>query len=175
MMDLILMLLLIFGILRGLKRGLIVQVFHFVSFFIAFMVASQFYKGFGSFLEMYIPYPPLRGDTWAFFETTFNLEAAYYYMIAFVLLFFATKVVLSIITAMLDFVAELPLLNMVNKGLGAVFGFLEQYLVLFIIVFVLSLMPVEQIQSLISDSNIARFMIEQTPVFSDRIMSLLFR
>ncbi|MGM0523687.1 MAG: CvpA family protein [Bacillota bacterium] len=174
MMDLILMLLLIFGILRGMKRGLIVQVFHFISFFIAFLVASRFYKAFGDMLEMYIPYPRLEGDTWAFFETTFNFEAAYYYMIAFVVLFFATKIILSIITAMLDFVAELPLLNFVNKGLGAVFGFFEQYLVLFIIVFVLSLLPVEQIQAIIAESNVARFMIEQTPIFSNRIMTLWF-
>ncbi|GEM00627.1 Uncharacterized membrane protein, required for colicin V production [Halolactibacillus halophilus] len=174
MMDLILLLLLIFGILRGMKRGLIVQVFHFVSFFIAFIVASRFYKAFGNMLEMYIPYPPLEGETWAFFEATFNLEAAYYYMIAFVVLFFVTKIILSIITAMLDFVAELPLLNVANKGLGAVFGFFEQYLVLFIFVFVLSLLPVEQIQAMIAESNVARFMIEQTPIFSNRIMTLWF-
>lgn len=174
MIDLILLLLLIFGILRGIKRGLIVQAFHFVSFLIAFFVASRFYESFAGMLEMYIPYPPLDGETWAFFEATFNLETAYYSMIAFVVLFFITKIILSIITAMLDFVAELPLLNLVNKGLGALFGFFEQYLVLFIIVFVISLLPVAQIQSLIADSNIARFMIEQTPIFSNRIMSLWF-
>lgn len=174
MIDVILMLLLILGILRGLKRGLVVQVFHLVSFFVAFFIAGRFYSELAEVLEMWIPFPPLNRENWAFFSEVFSLENAYYNMIAFAVLFFGTKIIFSIITSMLDFVAELPILSFVNGGLGAVFGFIEQYLVLFIFVFVLSMLPIEYIQQLLEQSSVAQFMIEQTPVYSSRIMSLWF-
>ncbi|PXW90065.1 putative membrane protein required for colicin V production [Streptohalobacillus salinus] len=174
MVDIILLLLLVLGVLRGLKRGLVLQVFHFISFFVAFFIATSFYQEIAGMLEMWIPYPPLDAEKWAFFGEAFDLESAYYNMIAFVVLFFGVKIILSIIGSMLDFVAELPLLSVINSTLGAVFGFLEMYLVLFIFIFVLSLVPIEQIQSLIDQSGVAQFMIEKTPLFSNRIMNLWF-
>lgn len=174
MLDLILLGLLVLGILRGLKRGLILQLFHFMGFFIAFFVAVYFYDNLAGHLEMLIPYPRVLTEDWAFFSESLSLENAYYNMIAFAMLFFVIKIAMSVISSMLDFVAELPVLNIVNGLLGAVFGFVEQYLVLFIIVFVASLLPITMIQNLLADSSIARYMIEQTPVFSEQIKTLWF-
>ncbi|WP_440896045.1 CvpA family protein [Amphibacillus sp. Q70] len=174
MLDIIILGLLVLGIFRGLKRGFILQVFHFIGFFIAFFVAVYFYSSLAVHLEMLIPYPRLLAEDWAFFSETLLLENAYYNMIAFAILFFGTKVITSIISSMLDFVADLPILNMVNGVLGAIFGFIEQYLILFIIIFVASLLPISQVQSLLEGSSIARFIIEQTPVFSEQIKSLWF-
>ncbi|GAA4074234.1 CvpA family protein [Amphibacillus indicireducens] len=174
MLDLILLGLLVLGIFRGLKRGLILQLFHFLGFFVAFFVAVYFYDNLAVHLEMLIPYPRILAEDWAFFSETLSLENAYYNMIAFAMLFFVTKIVMSIISSMLDFVAELPVLNIVNGLFGAVFGFIEQYLVLFIIVYVASLLPIMMIQNLLADSSMARFMIEQTPVLSEQIKTLWF-
>lgn len=174
MLDIIIFGLLILGVFRGLKRGFILQVFHFIGFFVAFFVAVYFYGSLATHLEMLIPYPRLLAEDWAFFSETLLLENAYYNMIAFALLFFGTKVIMSIISSMLDFVADLPILNMVNGVLGAILGFIEQYLILFIIIFVASLLPISQIQSFLDGSSMARFMIEQTPVFSEQINSLWF-
>src|SRR5690625_6101118 len=85
---------------------------------------------------MLIPYPRILAEDWAFFSETLSLENAYYNMLAFAALFFGTKIIISIISSMLDFVAELPILNIVNGLLGAVLGLFEQYLILFIVVFV---------------------------------------
>ncbi|MBU5593627.1 CvpA family protein [Amphibacillus sp. MSJ-3] len=174
MLDIIILGLLVLGILRGLKRGFILQTFHFIGFFIAFFVAVYFYGSLAPHLEMLIPYPRLLEEDWAFFSETLMLENAYYNMIAFAILFFGTKIVTSIVSSMLDFVADLPILNVVNGVLGVVIGFIEQYLIVFIVVFILSLLPIGQIQSLLEGSSIARFMIEQTPVFSEQIKSLWF-
>ena len=174
MLDLILFGLLVLGIFRGLKRGLILQLFHFLGFFIAFFVAVYFYDNLATHLEMLIPYPRILSEDWAFFSETLSLENAYYNMIAFAMIFFVTKIIMTIVSSMLDFVAELPVLNIVNGILGAVFGFVEQYLVLFMIVFVASLLPITMIQNLLAGSSIARFMIEQTPVFSEQLKTLWF-
>lgn len=174
MLDIIILGLLVLGIFRGLKRGFILQILHFTGFFIAFFVATYFYGNLATQLEMLIPYPRILAEDWAFFSESLMLENAYYNMIAFAILFFATKIIVSIISSMLDFVAELPILNVLNGILGALFGLIEQYLILFIVIFVLSLLPISQIQSLLESSSMARFMIEQTPIFSEQIKTLWF-
>ncbi|SEO81350.1 Uncharacterized membrane protein, required for colicin V production [Amphibacillus marinus] len=174
MLDIIIIALLVFGVFRGLKRGLVLQVFHFISFFVAFIVAVNFYNSLAGHLEMLIPYPRISGEQWAFFNDTLPLENAYYNMIAFAVLFFGTKIILSIISSMLDFVADLPILSAINGLLGAVFGFVEQYLVLFVLIFIASLLPVAQVQSVLEQSNLAAFMIDQTPVLSEQVRTLWF-
>lgn len=174
MLDIILLALLVLGIFRGLKRGLILQFFHLTGLFIAFFVAVSFYTNLAEHLEMLIPYPRILAEDWAFFSETLSLENAYYNMLAFAALFFGTKIIISIISSMLDFVAELPILNIVNGLLGAVLGLFEQYLILFIVVFVASLLPITMIQNLLAESSIAAFMIEQTPILSEQIKTLWF-
>ncbi|WP_060669393.1 CvpA family protein [Oceanobacillus caeni] len=56
---------------------------------------------------------------------------------------------------MLDFVASIPVINSVNKLLGAVLGFIEVYLIAFIILYILALTPVETVQGWITGSPIA--------------------
>ena len=123
---------------------------------------------------MLIPYPRILAEDWAFFSESLSLENAYYNMIAFAALFFGTKIVISIISSMLDFVAELPVLNIVNGLGGAILGFIEQYLMLFIIVFVASLLPVAFIQNWLEGSSMAEYLIEQTPILSEQIKTLWF-
>ncbi|WP_017473352.1 CvpA family protein [Amphibacillus jilinensis] len=174
MLDIIIFALLVFGIFRGLKRGLILQVFHFISFFVAFTVAVIFYGRLAGHLEMLIPYPRIAAEEWAFFQDVLSLENAYYNMIAFAILFFGTKIILSIIASMLDSIASLPILSAFNNLLGAVFGFVEQYLVLFVLLYIASLLPVSQIQSLLEGSRLASLMINHTPILSEQIQSLWF-
>ncbi|MCZ0704578.1 putative membrane protein required for colicin V production [Natronobacillus azotifigens] len=174
MIDLLILALLVLGVLRGLKRGFILQFFHFISFFVAFFVAVFFYGSLAQQLEMIIPYPRIGSDEWAFFLDSLPLESAYYNAIAFAILFFVTKIVLSIISSMLDFVAELPILNMVNGLLGAVFGFFETYLVLFVLLYIGSLLPISFIQNLLESSSMAAFIVEHTPIFSNQVRTLWF-
>lgn len=174
MVNIILIGLLVLGVFRGLKRGLILQLFHFAGFFIAFFTAVYFYSSLAVHLEMIVPYPKIMAEEWAFFGESLMLENAYYNMIAFAAIFFGTKIAVSIISSMLDFVSELPVLNILNGLLGALFGFIEQYLMLFIVIYVLSLLPIPQVQSLLEASSVAEYMIEQTPIFSEQIKILWF-
>ncbi|GGM26971.1 putative transmembrane protein YshB [Paraliobacillus quinghaiensis] len=175
MTDIILIVLLILGILRGLKRGFILQAFHLIGFIVAFIVAVLYYDNLSNQLNMWIPYPGLpEGETWAVFLESLPLESAFYNAIAFAILFFVTKIIISIISSMLDFVAELPILHSVNRLLGAVLGLLETYFVMFVILYIAALLPVGFIQEAIEGSSIATLIIDNTPVLSEQIKSLWF-
>lgn len=175
MIDLILLGILIAGIFIGLKRGFILQVFHLLGFIAAFLVAAIYYDDVASRMDLWIPYPELpEGATWAVFLDTLPLEAAFYNAIAFTALFFVTKIILQIIASMLDFVADLPFLSSVNGLLGAILGFVETYLLLFIILYIVALAPIEVIQGTLENSSIAAFIIENTPIVSNHVETLWF-
>ena len=54
-------------------------------------------------------------STVAFVFDNANLEDAYYRAIAFVVIFFAVKIVWSMIGRMLDFIAKIPVLKQLNS------------------------------------------------------------
>ena len=175
MVDFILVILLLFGLLRGLKRGFILQAFHLAGFVIAFIAAAFYYDSLAERLSLWIPYPELSSDSsWAVFLQSQPMENAFYNAISFVIIFLAVKIILQIIASMLDFVAELPILHSINHLLGAVLGFSEIYLLLFVILYVLALTPLDNLQSWLEHSSIAKLMIEHTPVLSNKVNDLWF-
>lgn len=175
MLNIIIIAFLIFGLLRGLKRGFILQSVHLFGFIISFIIAVLNYDKLSPHLSLWIPYPELSGDsTWALFLQALPLETGFYNGIAFVLIFFISKILLQIIAAMLDFIAELPLLNSANSILGAVLGFIEVYLIVFVLLYISALIPLEIIQTNLEHSTIAQGIIEKTPYLSGKIKDLWF-
>jgi uncharacterized membrane protein required for colicin V production len=175
MFDFIIIVLLIFGVLIGFRRGFILQLFHLVGFIIAFIVAVKYYHVVGERLALWIPYPELSSDNaWADFLQSLPLENGFYNAIAFALIFFAVKIILHIIASMLDFVASLPVLHSMNKLLGAVLGFVEIYLILFIILYIMALTPIGGVQTWMNNSSVALLIIENTPYLSEKVKDLWF-
>src|SRR5699024_7740922 len=155
MVTLVLLMFLLFGYLMGLKRGFILQVFHLVGLIIAYIVAVVYYGKLALRLALWIPYQELSVDSsWPQFLPSLLLEKRCYNAIAFAIFFFATKIVLQIIASMLNFVTYLPILHSINKLGGAILGFVEVYLILFIILYILALTPIAGVQSWINDSSL---------------------
>ncbi|GIO27766.1 CvpA family protein [Ornithinibacillus bavariensis] len=175
MVDFILILLLLFGTLMGLKRGLILQAVHLVGFIVAFIVAAINYDKLATKLAIWIPYPDLGDESlWANFLQALPIKDAFYNAIAFAIIFFAVKIVLQIIASMIDVIASLPILHSINKIAGAILGFIEIYLILFVLLYIVVLTPIEIIQEWINKSNVALFIVENTPYFSEKIKDLWF-
>ncbi|MCA0969870.1 CvpA family protein [Halobacillus litoralis] len=175
MIDLLLLFILLIGIYTGLKRGFILQLLHLVGFIVAFVVAVMYYDDLSPKLTLWVPYPELPEDaTWAVFVENLDLEQAFYNAVAFSILFFGTKIILHIIASMLDFVSELPILNSFNSLLGGVLGFIETYVIMFVILYIAALVPLELVQNALDGSFLAQFIIERTPVFSEQLKTLWF-
>jgi uncharacterized membrane protein required for colicin V production len=173
MLDLILLVTLVAGFFIGLRRGLILQVVHLTGFIISFIVAYFNYEKLAAKLDLVVPYPQFStsGQISMLLES-FSLEKVYYNGIAFAGLFFGTKIALHILASMLDFLADLPLLNQINRSLGGVLGFIEIYLIVFFILYVGALLPIEAVQDHLTGSAIAGFIVEHTPIFSEQVKEL---
>ena len=163
MLDLAVLIILCFGFLMGLRRG----------FVIASIIAYLYYDQLAPRLTLWVPYPNLSTNlTLPSVFDNVNLEDAYYRAIAFVVIFFAVKILLQIIGSMLDFVAQIPVLKQLNIWAGGMLGFIEVYLIMFILLFIAALLPIESIQGSLTDSILAEFMIKQTPILSQLIQDL---
>lgn len=175
MLNIVILIILMIGFIVGLKRGFILELIHLTSYFIAFILAAAFYKDLAAHLTLWIPYPQF-GDSDALqaLLDTVNAETAYYNGISFFVIFFAVKIILQIVGSALDFVANIPILKQLNIWAGGILGFVETYLIIFIVLYIAALLPIEQVQNIIDGSSIAKGIIENTPVFSNQIHDMWF-
>ena len=175
MLDIILLVILLMGIAIGLRRGFILQLIHITGFIVAFIVAYLYYDELAPKLELWVPFPVI-GESSSFdmlFETI-GLDNAYYNAIAFIILFFGAKIIWQIFGSMLDFIAQFPILKQLNRWGGGILGFLETYLITFILIYVAALLPIQTVQESLQGSFLATAMVEHTPVLSATIKDLWF-
>ncbi|WP_041120958.1 CvpA family protein [Jeotgalibacillus alimentarius] len=170
MLDLVLFILLVAGFLIGLRRGFILQLIHMIGFIISFFLAYRYYGELAPKLVLWVPYPAFDTDSQlALIAESVNLEDAYYRIIAFAIIFFAAKIVMQLIGSMFDSVAQFPMLRPLNVIGGGLLGFIEMYIVLFVLIYIAAMIPMAIVQNTLEGSWIAAFILEHTPVFSEQV------
>ncbi|WP_042345443.1 CvpA family protein [Bacillus massiliigorillae] len=175
MLDIIILAVFLIGLTVGLRRGFILQLIHMTGFIVAFIVAVIFYDDLAPKLELWIPFPSVA-DTSSItmlFDKV-GIDQAYYNAIAFIIIFFVVKIAWQILGSMFDFLASFPILKTLNRWGGGILGFLETYLIMFILLYLAALLPVQNIQDGIQGSFFAEMMIKYTPILSDQIKDLWF-
>lgn len=175
MLDLAIIAILLIGLLVGLKRGFILQIIHMTGFIVAFIVAYVYYDEFAPHLHLWIPFPDM-GDSSSFqmlFDSV-GLDTAYYNAIAFAIIFFITKIVWHMLGSMLDFIAHLPILKQLNHWGGGILGFTEVYLLMFIILYIAALLPMDAVQGAFNHSILAQAIVKHTPFLSEQVKELWF-
>ncbi|AJH78289.1 CvpA family protein [Heyndrickxia coagulans] len=172
MVNMAIIILLVLGFLNGKRKGFILQAVHITGFVIASAVAYILYDDLAEKLKLMIPYPSFNRDSsFALLMHEGNMETAFYRIIAFAILFFAVRIILNIVGSSLTFLAQLPVLKQVNGWAGGILGFAELYLILFIVLYIGSLLPVDEIQSALKGSAVAEGMIKNTPYISALVAS----
>jgi uncharacterized membrane protein required for colicin V production len=172
MIDIVIIILLLIGFFIGLKRGLILQVIRLVGYVLAYIVAYLYYKRLAAVLHTAIPYPlQEHADVPDWLKST-DVESMFYSVIAFILLFFVTKFAFSLLGQLLNMIAQIPILKQLNSLGGGVLGFVEVYIVLFIVILIGTLVPIQPLQSSLNASVLCQTIIDDTPVFSDKMKEL---
>lgn len=167
MLDLLILVIFIISLIIGAKRGLIVQLIHIGSFLVAFFAAVIYYKPLAEKFVLWIPYPGFtEGSTMTLVLDSLDVDRTFYRVFAFAIIFFSVKIALQIVGSMFDFLTYLPVISSLNYLLGAVLCFIEAYLILFIGLYVVALLPVESVQSILGGSFITGLMLEHTPVIT---------
>ena len=169
MLTLIIVLSLLWGIYTGVRRGLILQVVYTVGYFISFLVAREYYAVVAEKIDLLVPYPSIElGKELLFYseQVSFVLDQAFYNGLAFILLLFAGWLVTRFVGSMLNSLAFFPIIKQLNELGGAALGFLIQYIGIFLLLTLASMIPLDFIQQLYVDSDLAAWMVSETPYFS---------
>lgn len=170
MLDLILLFLFLGGLITGFRRGLIVQLIHMTGFIIALIVAYIYYKPLADKFVLWIPYPGVTAASklsWTVEQL--DLDQTFYRVLAFVIIFIVVKFVLQLIASMFDFLKFLPVLGFLSRFGGAVLGFIEFYILIFLLLYLLAMLPLDFIQGMIGKSLLADAIFEHTPIISETV------
>ncbi|WP_342598557.1 CvpA family protein [Psychrobacillus sp. FSL H8-0483] len=175
MIDIIILILLVAGFITGARRGLIVQLIHMTGFIIALIVAYTYYKPLAEKFVLWIPFPAITtGSKLTIAVDSLDLDQTFYRIIAFAIIFIAVKFALQLLASMFDFLKYLPILGFVSNIAGAILGFIEFYFIMFVLLYVLALLPIDLIQNLIANSVLTGWMLEHTPILSELVKKWWF-
>ncbi len=167
MIDIILLFFLVLGAVIGLRRGFILQSMHLIGTIGSLIIARIFYKELAEKLDMIIPYPSANQQAPVLIDWI-DSEHAFYNIVSFIFIFIFSKVILQMIATVFDYIAQLPLLKQLNAWLGSLLGFIESYILVFLLFFFIAMIPLPFIQERIDGSFIAKFVVEYTPILSSR-------
>lgn len=175
MLDLLIIFMLLAGLITGFRRGLIVQIIHMTGFIIALAVAYNYYQVLAQKFVLWIPYPGVTaGSKLSLAVEQLDLDETFYRLLAFVLIFLVVKFGLQLFASMFDFLKFLPVLGFISRFIGAAFGFIEFYILIFLILYLLAMLPVDVVQGFIENSILAKTMFEHTPILSETVKNWWF-
>lgn len=157
LVNLIIILLLIGGFLTGFRQGLVNKLIGLSSFLLALAASVLFYKSVASWLRTWLPYPEFIGA---------NYEGIYYTVLGFLGAYILANLIILLLGKVIQFFASLPIIRIVNKGLGGVFGVLTTYAVILILLLGISYFSIESAEEAVNQSSVALGMIEKTPFIS---------
>lgn len=163
--DIILILVLVMGAIIGFKRGVIKSATMFIGAIIVIVLAYSLKNPVSKILYSFLPFFNFAGD----FAGLTTLNIIIYEAIAFVLVYVLLMAVLRIIikiTGVFETILNFTIiLGIPSKLLGAVFGFFEAYLFIFVAIFLLNQIPATN--EIVTESTFASKIASSSPILSD--------
>jgi len=175
MIDLLIIILFIAALVSGYRKGFLLQLLNLVGLIVAFIVAYVYYKPLSEKFLLWVPYPAITENTaLKFANDSLDISMSFYQLLAFAVIFFGIKIVLRIFFTIFDFVKQVPVLGVFNSFLGALLGFVQAYIMIFIVLYVLALLPIDAIQNHVESSILTKVMLEYTPIISSVFQKIWF-
>lgn len=169
LLDLVIFLLLIGALIQGYRRGLVSQVTSLINYILAIWIAFEFTDEFAQVISQLWSLPDSAKEGWMAFVP---VETAIYSLVAFFVLLFGTRLILSLAATLINQVANLPILSLVNRSGGVLFGVAKVLLLTFILVNVLNVIPWSTGQKAVEGSILASAVTGWTPDLTEEFNQL---
>lgn len=156
----------------GAKRGLILQLVMTIGYLLSFLFALRNYEKIRGMLELVVPYPHAAlSDNFVLFppESVLHLDRVFYNGTAFLAILLVGWLLTRLAGGLLSFVTEIPILKQANIAGGAVLNFAVNYVGVFLILFVISTIPMKQVQKQFEASTTAQLIVANTPKLSGQV------
>lgn len=170
MLTIFILLALGIGFYTGYRRGLIMQAVRLIGYIITFVIAINFYEPLSEIVELFIPFPAVQPNSnLALYNEaqSFLLDQVFYRAITFVLIWIIGGLLTNFIAIFFTRLSYYDFFKYINYIGGGIINLLITYAVIFMFLFILSLIPIEFIQQQFVDNPFAFWMVDRTPFLSD--------
>lgn len=170
MLTIFILLVLGIGFYTGYRRGLIMQAVRLVGYIITIVIAINFYEPLSEIVELFIPFPAIQPNSnLALYNEaeSFLLDQVFYRAITFVLIGLIGGLLTNFIAIFFTRLSYYDFFKYINHIGGGVINLLIMYAVIFMFLFILSLIPIEFIQQQFVDNPFAFWMVDRSPFLSD--------
>lgn len=172
-LDLIVLIGLAAAFVFGYRRGFVLQLVSFLGLFVAWLTAYLFYDDIAPWVGGLIPVATFSDYTgYGFILNGLKLEPYIIGAISFALLFVGVKLGLTLAGHLLNVLAKVPGLNMMNRWSGGLLALLETAALAAVAVHVMALLPNDSVQSLLSGSRAAGWTMEWLPTLFGKMKEL---
>lgn len=169
-LDAVIIICFIVGIMAGMRRGFIKEVVLLVGLILVLVISFWLRAPIATFMYKNLPFFTFSGK----FQGVSVLNILLYEVIAFLLVFSVLYLVLRVllkISGLIEGILKATIiLGFFSKIGGAIIGFIESYVIVFVLLFLFS-QPFMRITG-IEDSKLADYILDSTPVMSGVISNV---
>jgi len=169
LVDIIIVVILLLGAFIGFRRGFTTQLLSLCGFMVVVMAAFLFKNPVSAYLYEHLPFFNFPGLLSGISVVNILMYEVIAFFIIFIVLFIVFRVIVMISHLFEKFLDATILLGIPSKILGAVLGVLENYLVAFIVLYIISL-PFFDID-MVKNSKLRVGILEKTPVLNMYVQS----
>lgn len=161
------------GIFYGYRKGFISLAIGLAGLVISLLVAYSFSQDTAVMLQEQFPLPSESSNP--LLQALLNMSSLHHFAyagLAFILLFFLSRVLCKVFGKVLQSFAELPLISVLNRSLGALLGLAQTLIVMIVAVHLISAAPGQGWKETFFRSAITQYILEMSPILSEQIRNL---
>jgi len=168
LLSLGILLILGFGFHRGYRRGLVLQVLTTVGYLIVWLIARVGARPLATGLGQFVGSLSLNSSASA--VTASQSSSFFLNGIAFSAILTVGYFVVRRVSYVLNKVTWLPVIHQVNSLAGGLINLVIRYVIIFLILNLLILLPNTSFQQSYHASPVAQWIVKQTPVLSKQVL-----
>jgi len=157
----------------GYRKGFVGQAIGLVGLVLSLLISYSFSQDTAVFLQKQFPLPKESNNL--LFQTILDFTSIHhlvYTALAFMLLFFITRLLCNMLGKLLQSFAELPIISLFNRWLGAFLGLTQVFVIVFIAAQLATYLPESNWKESIQNSQITRYLLEFSPRLSQQILEV---
>ena len=166
MLTLLIIAMLAYSFYAGARRGMWLQGVYLIGYLVSAMVAAMTYRGVAKTIALWIPYPSATEDsTFVFFTHAvgLTLDEAFYHGVAFIGIFALGWVVTRFVALWCHDLTYRRGDEQLSLAVGGVTNVVVGYFIIFLVLYLLALVPVGGIQQALAHSFAAKSIVRYTP------------
>ncbi|WP_125573465.1 CvpA family protein [Levilactobacillus huananensis] len=167
-LSLIIIVLLVLGFHRGYRRGLLRQILNTIGYFVVWIVARLLSRPLAAGIGKFVG--DLSLDSSASVATASQSSSFFLNGLAFSAILTVGFFIVHRIIEMVNKATKLPVIHQVNGLGGGLINLVVRYVVIFLVLNLLILLPMTTFQNSYQASPVAQWIVKETPLLSERLV-----